>query len=85
MEGEHADIDSPLRALIAQRLRLDAGVSIDGGSSLQDLGLDSAALLSVVIGIEEAFGIDVPDADITIDNFGTVGAMTSYIATRRVQ
>ena len=79
MQGEHADIDGRLRALLAQRLRLDPGVTVDDRASLQDLGLDSAALLSVVVGIEETFGIEVPDGEITVDNFGSVGAMSSYI------
>ena len=61
MHGEHADIDGRLRALLAERLQLDPGVTVDDGASLLDLGLDSAALLSVVIGIEETFDIDVPD------------------------
>ena len=83
MQGEHVDIDGRLRALLAERLQLDAGVTVDDGASLLDLGLDSAALLSVVIGIEETFGIDVPDREITIDNFGSLGSMSSYIAGRR--
>ena len=58
--------------LLAERLQLDPGVTVDDGTSLLDLGLDSAALLSVVIGIEETFGIDVPDREITIDNFGSL-------------
>ena len=83
MHGEHADIDGRLRALVAQRLQLDPGATFDDGASLLDLGLDSAALLSVVVGIEETFGIDVPDREITIDNFGSLEAMSSYIAGRR--
>ena len=83
MQGEHADIDGWLRAVVAQRLQLDAGATVDDGASLLDLGLDSAALLSVVIGIEETFGIDVPDREITIENFGSLGSMSSYVAGRR--
>jgi acyl carrier protein len=82
VEVEQAGIDARLRALLAGRLRLEPAEIADD-ASLRDLGVDSAALLNVVVGIEEVFGIDVYDDDVTLDNFGTLAAMRGYVARRR--
>lgn len=81
MHGEHADIDGALRALVAERLHLDPG-EVAADASLQGLGVDSAALLDLIIGVEDAFEIDVPDQDVTLDNFGSVGAIRRYVVGR---
>jgi acyl carrier protein len=80
---EHADIDAQLRALLAQRARLATAATVDERASLRDLGLDSTGILSLVVGIEERFGFDIPDRDINVDNFGSVAAITHYIAGQR--
>jgi acyl carrier protein len=35
------------------------------------------------VGIEERFDLEIPDRDITVDNFGSVAAITSYVAGQR--
>jgi acyl carrier protein len=80
---EHADIDAQLRTLLEQRVRLNHASTVDAQASLLDLGLDSTAILSLVVGIEERFGIEIPDRDITVDNFGSVAAITRYVAGQR--
>jgi acyl carrier protein len=80
---EHADIDAQLRALLAQRVRLAHADTVDAGAALLDLGLDSTGILSLVVGIEERFDFEVPDRDITVDNFGSVAAITRYVAAKR--
>ena len=80
MHTEHADIDAQLRTLLEQRVRFAHAASVDERTSLLDLGLDSTGILSLVVGIEERFGIEIPDRDITVDNFGSVAAITRYVA-----
>ncbi len=83
MHTEHADIDAQLRTLLEQRVRLDHASTVDAQASLLDLGLDSTAILSLVVGIEERFGIEIPDRDITVDNFGSIAGITSYVARQQ--
>ena len=83
MHTEHADIDAQLRTLLEQRVRLNHASTVDAQASLLDLGLDSTAILSLVVGIEERFGIEIPDRDITIDNFGSIAAITRYVASQQ--
>ena len=83
MQTEHADIDAQLRTLLEQRVRLDHASTVDAQASLLDLGLDSTAILSLVVGIEERFGIEIPDRDINVDNFGSIAGITSYVARQQ--
>lgn len=40
--------------------------------------LDSMALLILITWFEKRFNLAIPEAEITIDNFGTINLMTSY-------
>ena len=75
-----ADIDDGVRTLLVQRLGVETG--FDEHAELRDLGLDSAALLSLVVGLEEAFDIEIPDREITIEHFATMRSIGTYVATR---
>ncbi len=80
MQTEQANIEAQLRDLLARRLRFERAATVDGEASLLDLGLDSTAIMSLVVGIEERFGIEIPDRDITLDNFSSLGTITRYVA-----
>lgn len=80
MQTEQANIEAQLRDLLVRRLRFERAATVDGEAPLLDLGLDSTAILSLVVGIEERFGIEIPDRDITLDNFASLGAITRYVA-----
>ena len=80
MQTEQANIEAQLRDLLARRLRFERAATVDGEASLLDLGLDSTAILSLVVGIEERFVIEIPDRDITLDHFASLGAITRYVA-----
>ena len=76
-------VDAGVRALLAERLHVaPEDVPEDADASLQDLGLDSTAILSLVVGLEDRFDIEIPDVEITVENFGTVAAITRYVGDR---
>ena len=76
-------VDAGVRALLAERLHVaPEDVPEDADASLQDLGLDSTAILSLVVGLEDRFDIEIPDVEITVENFGTVAAITRYVVHR---
>ena len=80
MQTEQANIEAQLRNVLTRRLRFDRAATVDAEASLLDLGLDSTAILSLVVGIEERFGIEIPDHDITLDNFSSLRAISRYVA-----
>jgi acyl carrier protein len=80
-----AQIETRLRDLLAGRAAFGDALSVDAHASLLDHGLDSTAVMSLVVGIEESFGIDIPDAAITESNFGSVAAICRYIEIASTQ
>jgi hypothetical protein len=56
VDGSLDAIGAAVRVLLAERLHVAPGdVPADAGASLQDLGLDSTAILSLVVGLEDRF------------------------------
>jgi len=49
-------------------------------SFTDDLGADSLDVVELVMALEEEFGIDIPDDDVT--NLKTVGDAVTYIETK---
>jgi acyl carrier protein len=57
----------------------------DADASLFELGvLDSFGLTDAVARLEEAFGVTVPDADLTPLKFETIAKIERYFASRAV-
>ena len=47
--------------------------------------LDSAAIMELIVWLEQRFGLEIDQGDLTIENFGTVNAIVSYIAAHAGQ
>ena len=55
----------------------------DADASLFELGvLDSFGLMDAVARLEEAFGVKVPDADLTPRRFETLAKIEAYLSSR---
>jgi acyl carrier protein len=79
----HTEIAARVRALLGERLKVPVeGAALADDASLIDLGLDSTAILSLVVGIEDAFDIEIADHEINPDNFGSVRGIGDYVARR---
>jgi acyl carrier protein len=57
------DIERQLRTLVVMRLGAEETQLGEETSLTADLGADSLDLVSLIIEIEEEFGIDIPDED----------------------
>ena len=55
------------------------GVSAPGDDDDLFALLDSLQVLRLVGWIEEHFGVQVGDADLTADNFGTIGRVAAFV------
>lgn len=75
------DLGARVRQLIADELGHDVAIVQDTHGLAADLQADSLDMLELVMAIEEAFGMDIPDADIH-EHFTTVGAVVAYVTTR---
>lgn len=75
-----------VKALVAETLGIaDRAASLDASTGL--LGalpeLDSLAVAELVSSIEDKFGIEVDDADVTTDMFETLGTLAAFVDANR--
>ena len=69
-----------VRAILAEQLDIDAK-NIELSSNLQtDLGADSLDAIDIVMSIEDAYSIEVPDS--LIENMKTVDDIVSFIESK---
>ncbi|MGW2302464.1 phosphopantetheine-binding protein [Streptomyces sp. NPDC001809] len=59
---------------------LEAGREVPSEASLAALGLDSLSTVHLVIGLEDALGVTIPDALLTAENFATAGSLRTALA-----
>ncbi|MCZ1264753.1 acyl carrier protein [Paenibacillus tundrae] len=46
--------------------------------NLIDLGLDSMGLITIIVEMEQATGVEVPDSELVINNFSNIHAFQQY-------
>lgn len=65
---------------MAEQLGVDAGEMRPDANIQEDLGADSLDVVELVMAIEEAFDIEVPDE--AAESMRTVGDVEAYVAKR---
>jgi acyl carrier protein len=66
--------------LLCSYLPLAGSDSLDPSSELVDLGLDSFNTVEILVRLEEEFGVELPDEELTVETFATVGSLWSLVA-----
>ena len=79
-----AEIESRIKEMVVERLFLKVAPEelASDASLIDDYGVDSVALLELVVGLEEVFGIVVEDDDVDLANFSSVKALAEFVAQR---
>ena len=75
------DIKQVMREFVYERLlyRRNGNTLGDDTSMLDEGIVDSTGVLELVLYVEEEFGFEVDDEDITPDNFDTLNCLAAYI------
>ena len=79
-----ADIEAKVTRILVEQLGLEineADIKSDS-SLLDDVGLDSVALIRFAMGLENDFDIEIDDDDLVMDNFETTGRVARYVQGR---
>lgn len=78
------EIESRLKQMVIDHLFLSVTPEelSSTASLIDDYGVDSVALLELVVGLEEEFGIVVEDGDFDISNFSSVKSLADFVAKR---
>lgn len=69
-----------IRGLVSEQLGVDAAELTSESNILDDLGADSLDVVELVMAIEEAFDIEVPDED--AETMRTLGDVERYVSAR---
>lgn len=60
---------------------LQPEASLTPDASLLDLGLDSVQMVSVLVAIEEKYGVEFPDDMLTVETFATPSNLWRAVST----
>jgi acyl carrier protein len=74
------EIENKVREIVCQQLDVDAEQVKMETSFVEDLGADSLAVVELVLALEEAFEIDIPDED--TEKLRTFKDAVDYIAAK---
>ena len=72
------DLLQRICAVVSEQLGVDTDQVTAESYILDDLGADSLDVVELVMAIEDAFDIEVPDA--AVESMATVGDVESYVA-----
>ena len=72
-----ADIYAKVKAILAEHLNVDKAL-VDMDTAIRsDLVADESELINILLDLEEAFDLDIPDSD--FEDIDTVGDIVEYV------
>ncbi|MEW6268524.1 MAG: phosphopantetheine-binding protein [Thermodesulfobacteriota bacterium] len=75
------DLERALVALVEEHL-LDGSTRLDAAAPLSSAGLDSMAVMQLLLLIEDRFGLWLPEEDLTHENFASIRTLARAVARR---
>ncbi len=71
------ELETRLRAIVAEQLGVDLADVTSNADILDDLGADSLDVVEMMMSIEDAFDIEVPDQE--LEAMRTIGDVERYV------
>lgn len=82
---DRSEIEARLKKLIVaasnQEIHID-DIRPDVALVKEGLALDSVAVLQLLVGIEEEFGVLLDDSSLTVTTFESIGTLATYVEGR---
>lgn len=73
-----ANVAEQVKAIIVEKLGVDASEVVETASFTNDLGADSLDIVELIMDFEKEFGIEISDSEAG-DNISTVGDAIKFI------
>lgn len=77
---ERAVIITGIKSALSEVLQDEVGYVTEETSLFDDLYLDSAVLLELLMALEDVLDIEVDSQNLTMETFQTVGSLADYVA-----
>jgi len=85
-EELRSEIEEKIKTILVDELGVSsavlAGINTNTALMGRGVGLDSIETMVLVLGIEEAFEVTVPDSDLTAALFKTMGTLIEYVLAK---
>ena len=76
-----ANVAEQVKAIIVEKLGVDAAEVVETASFTNDLGADSLDIVELIMDFEKEFGIEISDSEAG-DNISTVGDAIKFIESK---
>lgn len=78
--------DIIIKYVTNELLEGNEGIELEADQDLLGSGLiDSLGMMTLVSFVEEQFEVTIPPGDLTIENFMTIDAISTYLESRKQQ
>jgi acyl carrier protein len=81
-----SEVEQKIKDILIRELEIEPAVvlAVDANTPLlgRGIGLDSMETLTLVTGIEQEFGVQVEDEELTTGLFQTLGTLTDYVVEK---
>ena len=74
------DVEAKVKEIIIDKLGVEESQITPEASFTNDLGADSLDIVELVMGLESAFSLSIPDED--AEKIGTVGDAVNYLTEK---
>ena len=83
MLARKIDIQDRIISLVKSILQQNAiTAEVDNETPLVDLGLNSVDLVNLMLSVESAFDLTIPQAEINLENFRSIASLKQLIAAQ---
>ncbi len=72
-----------IQEILVDQLQVEASQVTEKASFKEDLGADSLDLFELVMGLEDAFGVEIPSEE--LEKMSTVGDVMAYLKNQGIE
>ena len=82
--NRNIEIETQIKRLLVSELKVNPALLENTDPTMpllgRGIGLDSVEAMALLVSLEEEFGLAIPDDDLTVDLFESLGTLANYIA-----